>query len=205
MTVAPEDIVRFSDAPPPPGASAWVGGRRPESGIRIVPADPAWPETYRAIESRIRAAVGDVALRIDHVGSTSVPGLPAKPVIDIDLIVPDPADESRYLPALEADGFALTVREPWWYEHRCLVAASPRVNLHVFGPDAAEPVRHRIFRDWLREHPADRDLYRDAKLAAAEKANAAGEHVMDYNARKQDVIRAIYRRAFEGRGLLPAV
>ena len=63
-------------------------------------------------------------------------------------------------------------------------------------------MRHRIFRDWLREHPDDLALYRDAKLGAASAANAAGEHVMDYNARKEPVIRAIYDRAFRSAGLL---
>ncbi len=78
----------------------------------------------------------------------------------------------------------------------------PRCNLHVFGPDSPEPVRHRLFRDWLLEHPEDRDRYRDAKLGAAEEANAADEHVMDYNARKEPVIREIYDRAFRAAGLL---
>ncbi|WP_461474267.1 GrpB family protein [Microbacterium sp. HJ5] len=84
------------------------------------------------------------------------------------------------------------------------MAVDPRANLHVFSPDAAEPARHLIFRDWLRAHPDDRDRYRDAKLAAAAEANAAGEHVMEYNARKQAVIREIYGRAFVAAGLLPS-
>ena len=167
-------------------------------------SDPAWPEAYRAQEQRIRAAVGDAALGVEHVGSTSVPGLPAKSVIDIDLIVADSADEDAYVPALERTGFVLGVREPWWYEHRMLASSEPRVNLHVFSPDAAEAARHIIFRDWLRTHPEDRALYRDAKLAAAADANAAGEHVVEYNARKQRVIREIYARAFAAAGLLAA-
>ena len=94
------------------------------------------------------------------------------------------------------------VREPWWQEHRCLRHEVPRCNLHVFSPDAAEPIRHRIFRDWLREHPEDLALYREAKTNAAAAANAAGEHVMEYNARKEPVIREIYDRAFRAAGLL---
>jgi GrpB-like predicted nucleotidyltransferase (UPF0157 family) len=132
-----------------------------------------------------------------------VAGLPAKPIIDIDLTVADSADEAAYVPALENAGFRLVVREPWWQEHRCFVHDEPRCNLHVFPPDAAEPVRHRIFRDWLRTHPDDLALYRDSKLAAAAAANAAGEHVMEYNARKESVIREIYDRAFRAAGLLP--
>ena len=141
-------------------------------------------------------------LQLEHVGSTSVPGLAAKPVIDIDLTVADPGREQDYVPALETTGFRLVIREPWWYDHRVLVADEPRGNLHVFGFDSPEPVRHRIFRDWLRGNPGERDRYAAAKRQAACLANASGEHVMQYNARKQQVIREIYRQAFAAAGLL---
>ena len=196
------EIVTFDTAPPPPGSNPWVGGAPPVEVIEIVPADPRWPAVYDDVAARVRDSLGPRALDVDHVGSTSVPGLPAKPVIDIDLTVADPGDEAAWLPALEAAGFVLTVREPWWQEHRCLRHAAPRCNLHVFGPGSAETARHRIFRDWLREHPQDRDLYRDAKLAAASESNDHGEHVMEYNARKQRVVREIYRRAFAAAALL---
>jgi GrpB-like predicted nucleotidyltransferase (UPF0157 family) len=198
----PEEITRHHDGDPPEGRSAWVAGKRPRSGIEVVEPDPAWPWAFAQVEDRIRAALGDAALAVEHVGSTAVPGLPAKPVIDVDLTVADPADEGAWLPALESAGFELVIREPWWHEHRCLTSEDPRCNLHVFGPDSPEPVRHRLFRDWLVEHPEDRDRYRDAKLGAASEANAAGEHVMDYNARKEPVIREIYDRAFRAAGLL---
>jgi GrpB-like predicted nucleotidyltransferase (UPF0157 family) len=136
------------------------------------------------------------------VGSTSVPGLAAKPVIDIDLTVADPDREQDYVPALEANGFRLVIREPWWYGHRLLRTNEPACNLHVFGPDSPEPVRHRIFRDWLRGNPAERDRYAAVKQQAASAANARGEHVMQYNARKEQVIREIYHRAFVAAGLL---
>ncbi|SFS09006.1 GrpB domain, predicted nucleotidyltransferase, UPF0157 family [Microbacterium sp. cf046] len=196
-----EDIVRFDDAPPPPGESPWVGAVEPSAQIAIVEADPRWPTEFAELERSIRHALGDRALSVSHVGSTSVPDLPAKPVIDIDLIVADSSDESAYVGPLEEAGFVLRVREPWWYEHRCLVLADPRCNLHVFSPDSAEVARHAIFRDWLRANPQDRDLYRDAKLEAADAATRAGEHVMQYNARKQRVIREIYYRAFRAAGL----
>ncbi|HEX5729333.1 GrpB family protein [Microbacterium sp.] len=198
-----EDIVRFDDAPSPPGESPWVPGAAPSREIAIVDADPGWPQVFGELERRVRAALGDAALSITHVGSTSVPDLPAKPVIDIDLIVADSADERAYLAQLEAAGFTLTIREPWWYEHRCLVLADPRCNLHVFSPDNPEAARHVLFRDWLRRHPDDRDRYRDAKLQASDAANIAGEHAMQYNARKQPVIREIYARAFRAAGFLP--
>ncbi len=167
-----------------------------------MPSDPSWPERFRELSDSIRAALGESALEIEHVGSTSVPGLPAKPIIDIDLIVADASDEPAWLPQIEDAGLVLRVREPWWYEHRCLRHESPRSNLHVFSPNCAEAARHKIFRDWLRRRPTDLDLYRDAKVAAAEAANARGELVDDYNARKEAVIRAIYERAFRSEGLL---
>jgi GrpB-like predicted nucleotidyltransferase (UPF0157 family) len=198
----PEEITRHHDASPPDGLSPWVGDHRPRRDIRVVDPDPSWPGRFATLAGRVRTALGDGVLAIDHVGSTSVAGLPAKPIIDIDLIVADPADEAAYVPALERVGFTLVVREPWWQEHRCLLHDDPKCNLHVFPPDAAEPVRHRMFRDWLLAHPDDRALYRDTKHAAATAANEAGEHVMQYNARKQQVIREIYARAFAAAGLL---
>jgi GrpB-like predicted nucleotidyltransferase (UPF0157 family) len=164
--------------------------------------DPDWPRQYEELAGQIRAALGWRAIHVEHVGSTSVPGLPAKPVIDIDLTVADPGREERYVPALEAIGYRLVIREPWWYGHRALRAESPRSNLHVFGPDSPELVKHRIFRDWLRGNPGDLDRYSAAKQEAAAAANAVGEHVMQYNARKEQVIREIYHRAFVAAGLL---
>lgn len=198
----PAEITKHHDAEPPEGQSAWVNGKRPRIGITVVEANPNWPEDFTSLAQRIVAALGPLVLEVEHVGSTSVPGLPAKPVIDIDLTVADPADEANWLPPLEGAGFDLVIREPWWHEHRVLVFGYPSCNLHVFGPESPETIRHRIFRDWLREHPEDVALYREAKLSAAEESNAAGEHVMDYNARKEPVIRAIYDRAFRAEGLL---
>jgi GrpB-like predicted nucleotidyltransferase (UPF0157 family) len=194
--------VTFTDSEPPEGATAWLPGAVPAAGIEIAGPDPAWPAQYAALADRIRGALGWRALHLEHVGSTSVPGLAAKPVIDIDLTVADPGREPAYIPALEAAGFTLAIREPWWHGHRALTADAPRCNLHVFGPDSPEPFRHRLFRDWLRGNPADRDRYAAAKRQAATQANAGGEHVMQYNARKQHVVRVIYHRAFTASGLL---
>jgi GrpB-like predicted nucleotidyltransferase (UPF0157 family) len=196
------EIVSFDDSPPPPGADPWVPGTAPDTGIVVAEPDPAWPRQYGELAARIRRALGWRVLQLEHVGSTAVPGLAAKPVIDIDLTVADPGREQDYLPALETIGFQLAVREPWWSGHRALRAGEPRCNLHVFGFDSPEPVKHRIFRDWLRGNPGDRDRYAAAKRRAAAEANAAGEHVMQYNARKQQVIREIYHRAFAAAGLL---
>jgi GrpB-like predicted nucleotidyltransferase (UPF0157 family) len=198
----PEEITRHEYDEPGDGQSAWVGQKGPEPGVEVVDPDPRWPAVYVAVADRIRKTLGARALGVEHVGSTSVPGLAAKPVIDVDLTVADPADEPAWLPDLEAAGFELRIREPWWHEHRALRLADPAANLHVFGPESPELVRHRIFRDWLRTHPDDLALYRDTKLAAARAATEAGEHVMQYNARKEQVIREIYDRAFRAAGLL---
>jgi GrpB-like predicted nucleotidyltransferase (UPF0157 family) len=196
------EIVSFDDSPRPPGADAWVPGSAPDACVEVADPDPDWARQYEALAGRIREALGWRVLQLDHVGSTSVAGLPAKPIIDIDLTVADPGREQDYIPALEAIGFWLRIREPWWYGHRVLRAGQPLCNLHVFGFDSPELVKHRIFRDWLRGNPADRDLYAATKRRAASEATAAGEHAMQYNARKQQVVREIYRRAFAAAGLL---
>jgi len=196
------EIVTFDDSPPPPGITAWVVGSPRAVGIEVTDPDPDWPRQYSVLAARIREALGWRVLQLEHVGSTSVPGLPAKPVIDVDLTVADPGREQDYIPALEQTGFRLVIREPWWHGHRVLRADAPPCNLHVFGFDSPELVKHRIFRDWLRGNPAERDRYAAAKRQAAAEANARGEHVMQYNARKQQVIREIYHRAFVAAGLL---
>ncbi|GAA4737210.1 GrpB family protein [Amnibacterium soli] len=194
-------LTEFLDPPVPEGESPYVPGAGPGREIRIVEPDPAWPGQASAVVERIRTVLGPVAVGVEHVGSTSVPGLPAKPILDIDLRVPDPDDEASYVPPLEAAGFELAVREPWWYGHRLLRGTDPAVNLHVYGPDSPESARQRLFRDWLRTHPDDRDRYAVAKRDAAAAALAAGEHVQQYNARKQAVLRDVYARLFADAGL----
>jgi GrpB-like predicted nucleotidyltransferase (UPF0157 family) len=190
------EITRHHD--PDPDENPWVNGPPPAEKITIMAYDPVWPERYAGLAAGIRAALGEIVLDLEHVGSTSVPGLAAKDVIDIDLTVADPRAEDVYLPPLEQLGYYLTIREPSFHEHRCLRLAEPRVNLHVFGPDCPETIRHRMFRDWLRTHDDDRQRYEDAKRAAI----PGGGTVMDYNGRKQQVIRDIYDRLFRAAGML---
>lgn len=193
-----EEITRHHDSDP--DVQPWVDGPPPPATVALADYDPSWPDRYAALAGDIRAALGDVVLDLDHVGSTSVPGLAAKDVIDIDLTVADPRREETYVPALEAGGWQLVIREPSWHEHRALVRrGGPRANLHVFGPDCPEVIRQRMFRDWLRCHPDDLRRYEDAKRSAV----PGGGHVMDYNARKQDTVREIYDRLFRAAGLLP--
>src|SRR5215471_13848594 len=100
------EIVSFDDSPPPPGADPWVvAGTGPGIGIEVSDPDPGWPRQYDRLAGRIRRALGWRALQLDHVGSTSVPGLAAKPIIDIDLTVADPACERDYVPARNLEEF----------------------------------------------------------------------------------------------------
>jgi GrpB-like predicted nucleotidyltransferase (UPF0157 family) len=192
----PEAITTFLDSVE--GENPWVRGAPPTDAVVIVDADPTWPVQFDQLAADLHAALGRTALSIEHVGSTSVPDLAAKPVIDIDLTVADTRHEDDYVPALVAIGYWLVIREPGWYEHRCLRLDKPRVNLHVWEPDCPEAVRHQLFRDWLRTHPNDRRAYEDAKRAAV----PGGGHVMDYNRRKEAVMRAIYGRIFVATGLV---
>ncbi|KAK3185716.1 hypothetical protein K4F52_005581 [Lecanicillium sp. MT-2017a] len=166
-----------------------VGFRKRKLPLAIVEPDPAWPARYAEHEAAILSALGPKALELNHVGSTSVPGLPAKDVIDIDLTVADVDDEDDYVPALEAAGFQFKHREPFWHGHRFFCTEGPNwCNLHVWGPNCPEALRHILFRDWLREHPDDCEAYVAAKRSAADATNAAGEDVMAYNYRKENFI-----------------
>jgi GrpB-like predicted nucleotidyltransferase (UPF0157 family) len=173
--------------------AAVVGELKPLEGpILLADYDPAWPVLFEREAARIRSALGDVALLVEHVGSTSVPGLAAKPIIDIVLAVPDSADEASYLPALEAAGYVLRIREPEWFEHRVFKGPDTNVNLHVFTVGAGEIERMLLFRDWLRVNPADRDLYLQTKR---ELVSRDWQYVQNYADAKTAVVDAIIERA----------
>lgn len=131
-------------------------------------------------------------LLLEHAGSTSVPGLAAKPVFDIVLVVADSADESAYAPALESAGYVLRIREPDWFQHRMFKGQDPETNLHVFSEGCSEIDRTLLFRDWLRSNPADRDLYERTKRALAAEE---WEHIQNYADAKTAVIGEIIARA----------
>ncbi|MDF7664944.1 GrpB family protein [Bifidobacterium sp. ESL0745] len=194
-------IVTFDDAPTPPGESPFVGGVEPRRDIAVVPYDAAWSTVFERLREEIVESLGFGALSVEHIGSTSVPGLAAKPVIDIDVTVADSAEEQAYAPALEKLGFHLIIREPWWYGHRMFRGDDPACNLHVWSVGSPEAVRHLIFRNWLRHNPEDRNLYIAVKQEAAKYTTAEGGLVSEYNQRKQDAIRSIYARAFAAAGL----
>jgi GrpB-like predicted nucleotidyltransferase (UPF0157 family) len=163
--------------------------------VEVVAFNPAWPQWYAVARDRILAALGERVLAIEHVGSTSVPGLWAKPKIDVDLPVADSADEDAWLPDLEAAGFVLRVREPDWEEHRCLRGLEPTTSLHVFSPGAREPQRHRMFRDWLRTRPEDRDRYAEVKREIAARGVT---DTMLYNNEKAWFVYDLYEKVFAG-------
>jgi GrpB-like predicted nucleotidyltransferase (UPF0157 family) len=181
----------------------WVGPPRAPSEIVISEYDEGWPRLAAIEIHRIAAALGDLQVNLEHVGSTSVPGLPAKPILDIDLTVPDPTDEGAYIPQLESAGYEFRFRERVWHEHRFLRRDGPQVNLHVFGPESPELVRHRLLRDWLRAHPDDAAAYAAVKRHSADASNASAEDVMAYNRRKEPFIRELLDRIFRAEGLLP--
>ena len=170
-----------------------VGELQPVSGqIELVDYDPAWPGLFAREAERIRAALGERAVLLEHTGSTSVPGLAAKPIIDMTLAVPDSSDEESYAPALEAAGYVLRIREPDWHEHRVFKGPDTNLNLHVFSDGCPEIDRMLRFRDWLRTDQADRELYEQTKrkLAAREWT-----YVQDYADAKTLVVVEIIARA----------
>jgi GrpB-like predicted nucleotidyltransferase (UPF0157 family) len=169
-----------------------VGQLQPLSGrIAIVDYDPRWPHLFEREADTIQAALQNRALRIEHVGSTSVPGLAAKPVVDILLVVADSAEESDYLPALEAAGYRLQIREPEWHEHRMFKGPRIDVNLHVFSRGCLEIERMLAFRDRLRNDETDRELYAQTKRALAQKD---WKYTQNYADAKTAVIAQIMTR-----------
>jgi GrpB-like predicted nucleotidyltransferase (UPF0157 family)/S-methylmethionine-dependent homocysteine/selenocysteine methylase len=141
--------------------------------------DSEWPRLYEREEARIRSILGDRVRRIEHVGSTSVPGLPAKPIVDIVLEVPDSSDEQSYAADLEAGGYPLTIREPDWFEHRVFKGPDTNVNLHVFTEGCDEVDRMTGFRDHLRGNEDDRKLYADTKRELAARDWKYGQQYAD--------------------------
>ncbi|OTA15747.1 Dephospho-CoA kinase [Xenorhabdus vietnamensis] len=176
-----------------PNENPWVNGiKRTQEPIIIVPYNTEWGTIYNEEKNKIQRQLQGKIISIEHIGSTAVPGLFAKPVIDIDLIIADPIQEIDYIPALEKLGYVLRVREPSWYQHRMLRLDSPRINLHIFGKNCPEHIRHLLFRNWLRNHEDDKLRYAAAKLEAVEGA----EHIMEYNDNKNRMIKDIYENIF---------
>jgi GrpB-like predicted nucleotidyltransferase (UPF0157 family) len=166
-----------------------IGGRE-KRDIVVVPYDAAWPRRYERERERIEMAVGSELLAVHHIGSTSVEGLAAKPVIDIQLVVRHPANEQTYRPALEDAGYVLRVREPG---HRMFRTPERDVHVHVWE-DPADDERHLRFRDWLRQSPEDRAEYQALKEALATQE---WPDVNYYARAKAGLIAEIMQRALE--------
>lgn len=151
-----------------PLGTGLIGGIEKRQ-IQIAEYNENWPNTFELHARSIAAAIGRVALRIEHIGSTSVPGLAAKPIIDILVVVPNSADESAYLPQFEAAGYVLRVREPDWNEHRMLRTPEKDVHIHIYSTGCQEIQRLLGFRDHLRQDAADRRRYERLKRELASK------------------------------------
>jgi len=137
--------------------------------IVVADYDPAWQERFRKEEAKIREALREAALSVEHIGSTSVPGLAAKPIVDILLVVGDSRDEGSYLPALEGAGYVLRVREPGFDEHRMFRTPAEDVHVHVFSAGSPEIGCYLLLRDRLREDEEDRELYAKTKRELAKR------------------------------------
>ncbi len=160
--------------------------------IYLAPYDPEWPRMFEREAARIRDVLGDRVLLLEHVGSTSVPGLAAKPKIDIDLAVADTTDEAAYVPDLEAAGYVLRIRETDWHEHRLFKGPDVDINLHTFTIGCLEIERMVKFRDHLRTDSADFQLYLNLKL---ELASRTWQHTQDYADAKSHVVEEIIARS----------
>jgi len=205
MPLSPEDILKsyVNDG----SSLERVAMRKSELKIVIVEPNLAWPQRFSDTKARIESELGSTVVALLHVGSTSVPGLPAKDVIDIDLEIKDVKNEDSYVQALERLGFRFLFRRPHWYQNRFFVDEGDRpgaypIHLHVFGPDCPEVERHRIFRDWLSKSPEELQLYATVKRECAAASKAAGESQQGYTLRKEKTIREILNRAFRDLGYI---
>jgi GrpB-like predicted nucleotidyltransferase (UPF0157 family) len=162
--------------------------------IPFVEYDPRWPALFEREEARIRSILGDRVVRLEHTGSTAVPGLAAKPIIDITMTVADVLDEPAYVPDLEAAGYRLVIREhePEWYDHRVFKGPDTNINLHTFSAGCRELDRMVGFRDWLRIHDDDRALYESTKRDLLKRE---WKFVQNYADAKGEVVEAIAARA----------
>jgi GrpB-like predicted nucleotidyltransferase (UPF0157 family) len=173
--------------------AAFVRPATPHNAtVFLAEYDPEWPALFEREERRTRDALGDRVIVLEHVGSTSIPGMAAKPRIDMVLGVPDSAREEEYVPDMEAAGYILTIREPDWYEHRLFRGPDTDINLHVFTAGHPEIDRMIAFRDWLRTHPDEFTLYLDTKR---ELSARTWRWVQDYADAKSEVVQEIARRA----------
>lgn len=161
------EVLRFRDP------QLQLTGLARGDSVEVLPYDPAWVVTFTRWRDRLRAALGPVAVRVEHMGSTAVEGLAAKPVVDIMVCVPDVDDEGAFVPAIEGLGVPLRSRET---AHRYFRPSPPdrrEVQIHVWQAGSEGERMHLLFRDYLRANVAAREAY------AAMKAEAARRYRVD--------------------------
>ena len=184
----PDDVAAYDALLP----EVTIGPVKPLAwSITVRDYDPTWPDWYDREATQIRQTLDDRAVQLEHVGSTSVPSLAAKPIIDIVLEVPDSADEPAYAADLESAGYVHRIREPDWFEHRLFRGPGDGVNLHVFSRDCPETDRMVRFRDHLRADAADRDLYARTKR---DLASRDWKYLQQYADAKTEIIGEIMVR-----------
>ncbi len=170
-----------------------IGDRKPHnSTIQLASYDPEWPSQFSQLADNVRQALGEKVLLLAHVGSTSIEGMPAKPVIDMVLVVADSTDEPSYVPPLEEHGFVLRLCEPDWFQHRMFKTPDIEGHLHVFSEGCEEVQRLLVFRDWLRANDDDRMLYENTKR---ELAARKWKYIQHYADAKTEVVEDILGRA----------
>ncbi|POS72968.1 hypothetical protein DHEL01_v208638 [Diaporthe helianthi] len=174
-----------------------IVARRSDPDVEISPYQESWPKTFTRVADRMNLVLGSDALRLEHVGSTSVPGLAAKPIIDILLEVSNPADEDPYLPALESLGFILLFRQPKWHGHRFLFVEEEdaEVNVHVHRQGCKIAVDFLTFRAFLLDNEWARDEYTEAKRKAADTSNEEKGGRLLYQSEKAEVLDRLKARA----------
>lgn len=180
-----------------------VNGHIQPGIIKLTEPDPRWPDEFLRIQKLIRDALGSRALSLDHVGSTAVLGLPAKPVIDVCAVVQDADQESAYVEDLQAAGLIFWHREPGWYAHRMFKPAEStglmNANIHIFSLGSPEYLRMLCFRDFLLSNVTKREEYAAVKRASARQlADSRGTDglVMEYNKLKEPFIHQLHQQLF---------
>jgi GrpB-like predicted nucleotidyltransferase (UPF0157 family) len=144
-----------------------VSGAGRHDPVEIASSDPSWPDLFEEIAATLRRHLGDTALRIEHIGSTSVPGLGAKPVIDVLVAVPDVGDEAAYVAGVEAAGVELRSRDSVHRYFRPPPGTRRDRQIHVCGPGTPWERDHLLFRDYLRAHPGVAADYESVKRRLA--------------------------------------
>ncbi len=167
-------------------------GQPTNDPILLVPVDASWAERFAELRDRIVAALGPAVVRVEHVGSTAVPGIVAKPIVDVQVTVPDVEDEAAYRPALESLGWPMRSREPAHRYFRTPSGVFPRIHVHVSQAGSTWEREHLLFRDYLRAHPSVAAAYAERKRDFAERYR---DDRLAYTEAKTPFIRSTLARA----------